>query len=270
MEPLHLARDGASLGIHAQGEVLAGLADGRFRPSDLSWSPGEPAWAPLRARPWVAGVLPRSEPLAWEDPSRRWHVALLPTLRRTLLAPSAAFAPAPSPEPLRLGPPLAWHLLLATFANLLGLGWAHWLVRPYWEQARLLTRELLPEWVTILGYLGLWALATPVLVLGGAFLAAFYLHGFLRLVGAGAAGWRSTFRVLNYVGGSANLLLAIPFLGILAGPWGLGCAMAGLASAHGASRPRVGVALTLAAGVVAFAALGALLLVVLAFTMRLV
>jgi hypothetical protein len=270
MEPLHLARDGASLGTHGQADVLVGLAEGRFRASDLSWSPGDPAWLPLRERPWAAGFLPRAEPLAWEDPARRWPAAIFPTLRRTLLAPASAFAPVSPADSPRLGPPLAWHLLLATFANLLGLGWAHWLVRPYWEQARLLTGDFLPEWVTVLGYLGVWAVATPLLVLSGAFLATFYLHGFLRLLGIGVAGWRSTFRVLNYVGGSANLILAIPFLGILAGPWGLGCAMAGLASAHGASRPRVGVALTLAAAVVAFAALGVLLLVVLAFTMRLV
>ncbi len=268
MDPLHLARDGASLGTHGQAEVLVGLGDGRFRPSDLSWTPGESAWVPLRARPWVAGVLPRAEPMPWEDPSRRWPLAIFPTLRRTLLSPTRAFAPASGA--VRLAPPLAWHLLLATFANLIGLGWAHLIFRPYWEQFRLLSGSLIPEWTTVLAYMSLWALATPFLVLTGAFLASFYLQGFLRLVGVGAAGWRSTFRVLNYVGGSANLLLAIPFLGILAGPWGLGCAMAGLASAHGASRTRVGVAMTLAALGVAFAALGTLLMVVLAFTMRLV
>ncbi len=267
MDPLHLARDGASLGTHGQAEVLAGLSDGRFRPADLSWSPGEPAWVPLRLRPWVAGVLPRAEPMPWEDPSRRWPLAIFPTLRRTLLSPSRGFGP--SPGPIRLAPALTWHLLLATFANLIGLGWAHWLIRPYWEQARLMSGSLIPEWTTVVGYLAIWALATPFLVMAGAWLATFYLQGFLRLLGAGAAGWRATFRVLNYVGGSANLLLAFPFVGIVAGPWGLGCAMAGLASAHGASRTRVGVALSLAALVVAFAALGALLLVVLAFTMRL-
>lgn len=267
MDPLHLARDGASLGTHGQAEVLAGLAEGRFRPSDLSWSPGEASWVALRARAWVAGVLPRAEPLPWEDPSRRWPLALFPTLRRTLLAPSRGFEPGAGQ--VRLAPALTWHLLLATFANLIGLGWAHWLVRPYWEQARLMTGSLIPEWTTLVGYLAIWALATPLLVLAGGFLATFYIQGFLRLLKAGKAGWRPTFRVLNYVGGSANLLLAFPFVGILAGPWGLGCAMAGLASAHGASRARVGVALSLAAAGVAFAALGALLLVVLAFTMRL-
>jgi hypothetical protein len=267
MDPLHLARDGASLGTHGQAEVLVGLCEGRFRPSDLSWAPGEPAWVPLRLRPWVSGVLPRAEPMPWEDPSRRWPLALFPTLRRSLLSPARAFEP-PAGQ-VRLAPALSWHLLLATFANLIGLGWAHWLVRPYWEQVHVASNAMIPEWTTVVGYLALWALATPFLVLAGSFLAALYLQGFLRLLGAGAAGWRPTFRVLNYVGGSANLLLAFPFVGIVAGPWGLGCAMAGLASAHGASRARVGVALSLAAAGVAFAALGTLLLVVLAFTMRL-
>lgn len=268
MDTLHLARDGASLGTHGRAEVLVGLGDGRFRPSDLSWSPGETAWVPLRERPWAAGMMPAAEPLPWEDPGRRWLAAIFPTLHRALLAPFRAFQPAPGIP--RLAPALSWHLLLATFANLLGLGWAHWLVRPYWERLRLLSGDLMPDWGSVVVYLALWALATPVLVLAGAFLVSFYIQGFLRLLRAGAAGWRATFRVVNYVGGAANLLLAFPFVGILAAPWGMACAMAGLASAHGASRGRVGVALALAALVVAFASLGALLLVVLAFATRLV
>ena len=268
MDLIHLARDGASLGTHQRAEVLAGLAEGRFRPGDLSWTPGEPAWLPLRERPWSAGFLPRGETLAWEDPGRRWPAAILPTLRRTLLAPGRTFAP--ESAPVRLAPALGWHLFLGTFANLIGLGWANWLVRPYWEQLRLMSGSLMPEWGTVLGYLAFWALATPFLILAGAFLGSAYLHGWLRLLGAGRGGWRATFRVLNYVGGSANLLLAIPFVGIVAGPWGLGCALLGLASAHGAARGRVGLALGLAAFLVAFVAMGALVLVLLAFASRLV
>lgn len=48
---IHLARDGAALGVFSPDEVRAGLADGRFRPSDLAWRGGMAAWTPLAEWP---------------------------------------------------------------------------------------------------------------------------------------------------------------------------------------------------------------------------
>lgn len=48
---IHLARDGASLGIFTAEDVRAGLTDGRFRRDDLAWCAGMPTWKPLRDWP---------------------------------------------------------------------------------------------------------------------------------------------------------------------------------------------------------------------------
>lgn len=48
---IHLARDGASLGIFAEDEVRLGLTEGRFRRDDLAWRAGMDGWKPLRDWP---------------------------------------------------------------------------------------------------------------------------------------------------------------------------------------------------------------------------
>jgi hypothetical protein len=48
-EPLqiHLARKSVQLGVFAPEEVIAGLASGRFQPTDLAWTNGMTAWKPV-------------------------------------------------------------------------------------------------------------------------------------------------------------------------------------------------------------------------------
>jgi len=53
---IHLARDGAALGVFSAQEVREGLAAGRYRPSDLAWRAGMAAWAPLAEWPEFAGA----------------------------------------------------------------------------------------------------------------------------------------------------------------------------------------------------------------------
>lgn len=48
---IHLARDGASLGIFTADEIRQGLAEGRFRADDLAWQAGMEGWKPLREWP---------------------------------------------------------------------------------------------------------------------------------------------------------------------------------------------------------------------------
>jgi len=234
MNRYHLARDGASLGQLEPAEILGRLAAGELRPSDLSWSEGEPAWTPLAARPWCAPFARRA-PLgdgpALERPGLAWWRALLPTLRETLIAPGVTFRP--SPHPPRVLPGLAWHASLALLSNLAGLYWAERYLRNPWQRSEQLLEGLLPSWGRAWEFFQIWALVSPLLVVVGTAVGATLLHAMLRLMRGGKAGWAATFRVLNYVGGSANLLLAIPLLGILAGPWALACAALGLASAHG-------------------------------------
>lgn len=234
MNRYHLARDGHSLGRLDQAEILAGLAAGDLRPADLTWIEGEPAWLPLAARPW-ASAFARRAPVgqgpALERAGLAWWRALLPTFRESLIAPGVTFRP--SPRPPRVLPGLAWHSTLALVANLIGLHWAERFLRNPWQRSEQLLEGILPSWGSAWEFLKLWAFLSPLLVAVGTLVGATLIHAMLRLLRGGKAGWVSTFRVLNYVGGSANLLLAVPWLGILAAPWALACAALGLASAHG-------------------------------------
>jgi len=234
MTRIHLARDGSSLGQLSQVEVLAALAAGDLRATDLSWAEGDVAWTPLGSRPWAAPFAKRvsiGQGPALERPGLAWWRALLPTFRETLIAPGATFRP--SAQPPRVLPGLAWHASLALLSNLVGLYWAERFLRNPWQRSEQLLEGMLPSWGSAWEFFQLWALLSPVVVVAGTVLGATLIHAMLRLLRGGKAGWISTFRVLNYVGGSANVLLAIPLLGILAGPWALSCAALGLASAHG-------------------------------------
>lgn len=44
---IHVARQSIQLGIFSSAEIVAGLASGRFLPTDLAWTNGMSAWKPL-------------------------------------------------------------------------------------------------------------------------------------------------------------------------------------------------------------------------------
>ena len=53
---IHVARDGAALGVFSPDEVRAGLAEGRFRGSDLAWRAGMSTWTALAEWPEFGSV----------------------------------------------------------------------------------------------------------------------------------------------------------------------------------------------------------------------
>jgi hypothetical protein len=270
MTRFHLARDGQSLGRLGQAEILAALVAGDLRPSDLTWAEGEAAWIPLAGRTWAAPFAARTpvgEGPPLERPGLAWWRALLPTLRETLVAPGATFRP--SSRPPRLLPGILWHAGLALLANLAALHLAERFLRSPWQRTEQLLEGILPSWGSAWEVFKLWALLSPLIVVVGTLLGATLLHAMLRLLRGGRGGWISTFRVLNYVGGCANVLLAIPLLGLLAGPWALACAGLGLAAAHGDPPLKVSGAFLLA-GLLALACLlSAVVIVLLPFLVRL-
>lgn len=229
---LHLARAGRSLGQREIAEVTAALVVGELSLSDLSWREGEPGWVALGERPEFAaaeGLPPLPEPAL-----ERWRAIGLPraaglTLRETLLAPASTFGRLPASG--SCWPPLALHLAVACLANALGLLWAAWMVRPIWERSLGILLPFLP-WEQVYRFFMWLALVTPILVALGAWVAPTLLHLALRACGGGRGGWGVSFRVTNYVGAAANLVLALPYVGILAFPWSAHCLVAGLAAAH--------------------------------------
>ena len=69
---IHLARDGAALGIFTEAEISAGLVEGRFYRTDLAWREGMPSWIPLQQ--WAefsatATASSAAEPATFTSPS---------------------------------------------------------------------------------------------------------------------------------------------------------------------------------------------------------
>lgn len=91
---IHVARDGQQLGQFPRDEVEAGLASGRFLPTDLAWSEGQPDWVAVSSFPGLSAA--RSASLPPDLPSSRHRV--------TPDAPSAA----------SLGPPRTSGLAIAS------------------------------------------------------------------------------------------------------------------------------------------------------------
>jgi len=91
---IHVARDGAALGVFSPDEVRAGLAEGRFRGSDLAWRAGMSTWTALAEWPEFGSVTsfakvaePGATGIEWEtSPS---FGSLLKGLLMVLLRPSA-------------------------------------------------------------------------------------------------------------------------------------------------------------------------------------
>jgi hypothetical protein len=69
---IHVARDGAALGIFTEAEISAGLVEGRFYRTDLAWREGMASWIPLKE--WAefsatATSPSAAEPAAFVSPS---------------------------------------------------------------------------------------------------------------------------------------------------------------------------------------------------------
>ncbi len=110
MSRLHLNRDRQNLGQFPPEEVAAGLASGRFLPTDLAWREGMETWQPLAAitdLPVIAEVIPPAddpdateirptspggtEP-AWERRDEIGHArAAFDTVRQVITDPIATF-----------------------------------------------------------------------------------------------------------------------------------------------------------------------------------
>lgn len=121
--PIHVARKTVQLGVFTAEEVLAGLAGGRFLPTDLAWTNGQAAWKPLSDWPEfaAAGTPPSSppgadsatvvgEPLMWEK-SKGLRSAWI-SFTEVLLRPS----PALTVSRLELGSVLSLAWVLAAVA----------------------------------------------------------------------------------------------------------------------------------------------------------
>ncbi len=266
MKKIHLNRDRQNLGEFSVEEVLQGLKEGRFLPTDLAWHVGMDAWRPLgeiRGTLEVDATAPEAateastqsaqsaqepatgssafslEPAsassdapmpAWEE---RGKLGILPatieSIRQILTQPGKTFSNMP-----RSGgflPPLYFHIFLSWLgviaASIYQGIW--FMVNPAALEKELNGVSLGLFWAILAGIL----VIMPIVLAVGAFISTGILHVMLMLTGGAKHSFETTFRVYCYSAGAAGILQLIPFCGGLASLiWYLVCVIIGLAKAH--------------------------------------
>lgn len=236
MTNIHVNRGETKLGVFAEEEIQAGLASGRFLPSDLFWREGMATWLPLAQ---FAGAGSADTPtsdvgllaqngLPWE---RRQEMGLphafFETLKLVLLNPTVAFAQM-KPEG-GLTDPLSYGVIGGS------VGWLCYFIFSLFlgSLGTLGNRNALGGMVG-LGFGGIFALILfPIALTVGLFIGGAIIHLCLVLVGGAKRGYETTLRVLCFSVGSTYPLMIVPVCGgAIAGIWCLVVECVGLARAH--------------------------------------
>ncbi len=233
MSPIHINRDRETLGQFTSEEVSAGLASGRFRPSDLGWCLGMETWkclsefqelppAPVEVPPPVpqqARPLTSIEP-PWERRFRLgYSQALWQTIGKFLTKPREAFSKMRTKGDFVS--PLLYVIFLTVVMGILTLPYG-----PLYSNAIKYLIQHLPNAGDYpaaffqsqslnLANVGMAIVLMPVLATVGSFLRAGLLHLVLYLVGGANKGFESTYRITCYSDATAAIFRIIPFLGIL-------------------------------------------------------
>lgn len=273
MKEIHVNRDGETLGQFSLQEVMAGLASGKFKPSDLAWKPGMDAWSPLNkfpdldARPearrhadatLVAGFpgsslsenVQRKGP-DWEKRSELgFFPSLFGTIQRTLMSPSETFSSMKRDG--GLGSPLLFYGIISIVVGLVGLVYqmifgiglaAAEMGSP--DMAEMGGNAALAMFGGSMG-LGLGLILLPVMVILGIFIISGIHHLLLMLVGAKPIDFETTFRVCCYGYGAVSVFYLLPICGgIIGGLWGLVLVIIGFAKAHETSTGKAALAVLL-------------------------
>jgi hypothetical protein len=249
MPMIHVARDGAKLGEFTLEQIQEGLRTGQFRSSDLGWQTGMADWRPLNELAGVAvpptaggmptlplaaaaGVYPSSTSvgLPWEHRAQLGFVkAWFDTVSLLITKPSEAFTMM-RPEG-GLTDPLLFGLIGGCAGGIVSI----------------IFQVLFQSIPGIAGgndafnslgigvglVLLIYAILMPLLVIVGLFIGAAILHLCLMLVGGANRSFETTFRVVGFTAGAANLFSMIPFCGgIIALVYHIVLECIGLSRAH--------------------------------------
>jgi hypothetical protein len=238
---IHVARDGAKLGEFTLEQIRQGLTTGQFRPTDLGWQTGMGEWRPLSelvgtptsASPAVAipaAAAPASG-LPWENRQQLGFAkAWFDTVAMLITRPGEAFAMM-RPEGGLLDPLLF---------GLIG-GCAGSIISILFQGLMRSIPGFSGGSNDFFGALGLspmvffivYAILSPLLVALGLFIGSGILHLCLMLVGGANRSFETTFRVVCFSGGAANLFSMIPMCGgLIAGVYQIVLNCIGLTRAH--------------------------------------
>ncbi len=294
MKKIHLNRDRQNLGEFTPEEVLQGLQEGKFLPTDLAWHVGMDAWRPLGdIRDSLAGEgpLPTSTPLepreaqsqdllapgtslqpsgqepkpSWE---RRQELGLFPSLiesiQQILTQPAETFSQMPRSG--GFATPLIFTIILSLLGVVaVSIYQGIWLmVNPEAVEQELQGFPLSTFWI----FVALVIIVMPVILIVTSFIGSGIVHLFLMLTGGAKHSFETTFRVNCYCQGAASVLQLIPLCGgVISSVWYLVSLIIGLTKAHETESWRVVVAVLLPGilccgailllmGLVGFAAVG--------------
>jgi hypothetical protein len=249
MPMIHVARDGAKLGEFTLEQIQEGLRTGQFRSSDLGWQTGMADWWPLSelagvAVPPAAGAMPTlplaaaagvypsstSVGLPWEHRAQLGFVkAWFDTVSLLITKPSEAFTMM-RPEG-GLMDPLLFGLIGGCAGGIVSIIFQGLFQSiPGIAGGNDAFQSLgIGVWVILLIY----AVLMPLLVTVGLFIGAAILHLCLMLVGGANRSFETTFRVVGFTAGAANLFSMIPFCGgIIALVYHIVLECIGLSRAH--------------------------------------
>jgi hypothetical protein len=228
MATIHVARDGAKLGEFSREQIREGLATGQFRTTDLGWQSGMADWRPLSeftgpaaAEPGVPPpTLPLSVPgtpdasagagLPWEHRAQIGAFkAWFDTVSLLITRPSEAFT-LMRPEGGLLDP-LLFGLIGGCAGSIVSL-----VFQGLFQSIPGMAGGKSPFDVFGLGPWGLiavYAILMPFLFTIGLFVGGGILHLCLMLVGGANRSFETTFRIICFTAGSANLFSMIPICG---------------------------------------------------------
>ena len=273
MAMIHISRSGGTLGVFDEARVREGLRTGEFIETDLGWTEGMPTWRPLSefesfgaqaAPPPVSpspapSALPEStvtpsaadvstvvQPtgLPWENRAQLGFVnALFATIGMVLTRPSEAFTV--MRRDAGLGDPLLYTLIIGTAAGVVSFGFS----MMFGSFGALGGADGGLSAMLGLGFGSVFLLfLMPIFVVLGTFIGAAVLHLCLMVVGGANRSFETTFRVIAYGGGSANVFQLVPVCGgMIAAVTAIVLYCIGLARAHETDTGRAVVAVLLPA-----------------------
>ena len=257
---IHISRSGGTLGVFDEARVREGLRTGEFIETDLGWTEGMATWRPLSelesfftpsaAAPpppaattaalptYTSSTAPAGETttaavqaagLPWENRAQLGFInALFATIGMVLTRPSEAFTV--MKRDAGIGDPLLYTLIIGTAAGIVSFGFS--IMMQSFGMLAGADGGLSAMMGMGVGSAFLIFLL-PVMVVLGAFIAAGVLHVCLMILGGAKQSFETTFRVVAYGGGSANVFQLVPVCGgMIAGVTAIVLYCIGLARAH--------------------------------------
>src|SRR5881227_1801550 len=246
MAMIHVNRGATSLGVFSEEEVREGLGTGRFAPTDIGWREGMANWQPLSQFAELAGATPAAPPLQtgaastseppaarsglpWDHRQERgFFNAFNETLVMVLTKPAEAFTAMKREG--GFGEPLIYVIIGGSVGGVI-----YFLYNFLLGSAQLFGSHENPMMQMMGGGIRplFFIILVPLFVTIGAFISSGIFHLCLMIVGGAKQPFETTFRVVCFVGGSANPLLVIPVCGgLIAGIWKIVLYCIGFARAH--------------------------------------